>query len=292
MAMKNAKTYEKKVRTLLAGICKERPVAEDPQRDVTEVLVDSMLQEDATPKQAQRAMAGIKEEFVDFNELRVAPVKEIVGCMGKGFPEASRKAHMLTVALGRLFSGRGNVSLEHLASLSKRDVRRHLIELGLSPYAAASVTLQAFGGHAVPVDETLVECLKMEQYVHPEASLADVQGFLERIVGQKDARSVHRGLRAYVAGRFKALNKKRRAQEAAARARAEKERQEQAAREKTAKKQAATRKKLARAKKVKKAARTRKAARAPGAAKPAKKALSGSRSRKTTSRRTGGSRKK
>lgn len=305
MTMKDAKIYEKKVKKLLSSMCKSGSAhSSDSDGDGTVILVDAVLQEDATPAQVQRALASIDEEFVDYNELRVAQPKEIVECIGSGFPEAHRKADMLIGSLGAIFSARGNLSLEHLAKLTKRDVRRHLLELGLSPYVSASVTLLRFAGHAIPVDQTLVECLKMEQYVHPDANLADVQGFLERIVGQKDSLAVHDALRAYVTKCFKALTRKRKAAEAAAKAaalaREKKKRQEQEAREKAARKQAAAKKKAdkaaddkkkaAKAKKVKKAASVKKAKKTPKASGPRKtakatrKTVSRSRSPKTTRR--------
>ena len=44
----------------------------------------------------------------------------------------------------------------------KRERRRCLLELGLSPYVAALVMLKVLGAHAVPVDQTLVDCLEMK----------------------------------------------------------------------------------------------------------------------------------
>lgn len=255
--MKDAATYEKKISKLLktmAGV----PAGELPTGpDATAVLVLSVLEADTTDKDAQKALDAINEEYVDFNELRVSPSKDIADCVGKQIPNARDKARMITAALNGIYHRTYNVHLDYMAEMSKRDLRRHLEELGLSPYAAGSVVLRVFAGHAIPVDDTLVEVLKMDGYVAPDSDQRDVQGFLTRIVAQKDALSVHRHLRQYVAGSAKALAKTRqRQQEAQARAEA------------AAKAEAKAR----RAVQAKKAAKARRAAKAKAAAEAKKDA--------------------
>jgi endonuclease III len=217
--MKNATKYQRKVRKLLQPARRARPPAADGE-DAVRALTRAVLEEDATDQQAQAALEALLDEFVDYNELRVAPPKDLVECLGREMPAARRKAHALLTALNELFSRVFDVSLDHLQKLTKRELRQNLLNLGLSPYAAARLVLSAFGGHAVPVDRTLVECLEMHGYVHPGSDVRDVQGFLERIVPQKDAQAAHAALRAYVAKSAKALAKKRRQEAAAAEAEA------------------------------------------------------------------------
>jgi hypothetical protein len=158
------------------------------------------------------------------------------------------------------------MSLEHLSKLSKRDLREHLLSLGLNAYAAARVLLFVFGGHAIPVDRTLAETLEMEEQVHPGSSVEDVQGFLERIISQKDARNVHEFLRAHVERCARALAKFRQAKaEAAAKAEAERAKAEaarvKAEEEARAKAAQAAKAKAAKAKMKAKAQRQKAAAR-------------------------------
>ena len=235
--MKNASIYEKKVRQLLKGADKQS-FGDAPDRAPLDVLVESILEADATNKQAGEALEEIYREFVDFNELRVSPPKDIVDCIGRDYPGGRSKAAMITTVLLRIFGRTCDVSMDYMKQMTKRDLRRHLGELSLDPYASARVVLRVFGGHAVPVDETLVEVLKMDEYVHPESDVPDVQGFLERIVPQKNALSVHEFFRAHVAKSAKALERKRKA-DAREREKAEakaKARKKAAARAKKAKK--------------------------------------------------------
>jgi len=213
--MKNAATYEKKIAKLLRYLKGPRPSQASAEDDSTAVLIESILEADATDKLAQSAMQAIRQEYVDYNELRVSPSKDIVDCIGREFPNAWTKAQIIRTVLNNIFHRAYSLNLDYMASMSKRDLRGHLEEFGLDPYSAACVVLRVFGGHAVPVDDTLVEVLKMSGCVDPDTDRDDVQGFLTRIVSHKDALSAHVRLRQHVAASAKALARKRRQQEAA-----------------------------------------------------------------------------
>ena len=233
--MKNAATYEKKIAKLLKDLKGPRPSEASAEDDSTAVLIESILEADTTDKLAQSAMQAIQQEYVDYNELRVSPSKDIVDCIGREFPNAWTKAQIIRTVLNNIFHRAYSLNLDYMASMSKRDLRGHLEEFGLDPYAAACVVLRVFGGHAVPVDGTLVEVLKMSGCVDPDTDRDDVQGFLTRIVSHKDALSAHLRLRQHVAASAKALARKRK-QEEAARAKAEAEVRAKAQAEEKAKK--------------------------------------------------------
>ncbi len=211
--MKNATAYERKVKKLLSGANKSAQLS--VRDDCMDVLMQGVLQADASRRQADKALDGLLEEFVDVNELRVAPHKEITDCMGRDFPRAREKAETLTGVLNRIFDHSTTLSLDYVRELPKREIRRHLKELGLDTYASALLMLANFNTHALPVDRMLVDCLAADGLIHPGSDPADVQGFLERIVSQKDARSAHEFLRAYAEKRSKSLPPKRTQAEAA-----------------------------------------------------------------------------
>jgi len=250
--MKNAATYEQKVRSLLKGAKGSRKDELLEGDDALAVMLESILQADATDTQASSALEAITKEYVDFNELRASPVKDLSECMGKDHPDRRRKAQVIVKVLANIYGRTSNVSIDYMTSMSKKDLRQHLEELGLCPYSAARTVLLVFGGHAVPVDNTLIEVLKMGHYAHPESDLADIQGFLTRIISHKNAVSAHLQLRQHCASAAKALAKKRKA-DAAALAKAEAQAKEKTA----AKKQAA--KLIAKKKAAKKKAAKKKA---------------------------------
>jgi len=258
--MKNATKYQKKIKKLLGGMGKARP---SPPEDANpfRVMLDAILTADATPKQAEKAMAALEEEFVDINELRVSPPKEIVDCLDEGFPRRRAKAREIVTVLGAIFTRYNNLTLEPVEALTKRDLRRHLAEFGLSPYAAACLVLMVYNGHAIPVDETLAECLEMKGYIHPDSDVPDVQAFLERVILQKDALAAHEFFRAFVEKSARALARKRKA-DAAARAKAEAEAKAKAEAEAKAKAEAEAKAKAAKARKARKARKAKKAKKA------------------------------
>lgn len=192
--MKNATAYQKKLKKLLSGSLKSRPTVE--VGDQVRFLLEAVLQEDASRKDAQRALAAFDAEFVDVNELRVAPLKDIMDCMD-GLPEARTKAETLVRVLNSIIEQANALTLGFLDKLTKRDLRKRLVEMGLTHYSAALMTM-VFGGHAVPVDRSLAYWLELSDCTHPGSDIEDVQGFLERVIPQKDDLAAHEFFREQV----------------------------------------------------------------------------------------------
>jgi len=292
--MKDASKYAKKIKKLMSGMTKVRPGETPTGTEAVALLIESVLQADTTKAQAREAFEAIQGEFIDFNELRVSPPKDIVDCVKKDFPHARRKAEIITTTLNNIFERTYDVSIDYMAKMTKRDLRRHLRELGLDAYSTAGVVMQVFGGHAVPVDETLVEVLKMNGCVHPDSDRDDVQGFLERIIPQKDGLAAQEFFRELIRKSARALARKRNAEakarakqeakDAAEKAAAEAARQEaeKAAAQKSRKRKALKAKKKVAGKGTKKA--PKKAAKKSAEKKPAGKAT-GKAARKTARKR-------
>ncbi len=267
--MKNARSYEKAVKKLLSDIKKSASKGQD-RHDTLETLIRAVLEEDATVKAAERAERALREEYVDFNELRVAQSKEIVECIGKDYPDARRKAEQLRSALNGIYYHCDRLWTGYMEEMTKRDLRQHLLEVGLGQYAAACVTLLCFGGHAVAVDERLLAHLKGDGYIHPEADAEEAQKFLERVIPLKDAVAAHSYLRRYAQKKPKPVPKKAPKKKAKA-----KTKKKTAKKKKTKKKKAAAKKSKAKSKKKKKKTKAKK--------KPKKKAA-GKKSRAKKSR--------
>jgi len=265
--MKNARKYELKVRKLLKGTGRLRQVHAAACDDPIETLLVGILEADSPRKRVGGAMASMAKEFVDFNELRAAPVNEIAEAVGSSYPGVKDKARMIREVLNAIYRRRNSLDVDYMNQMAKRDLRRHLRELGLGPYPVAYFVLMAFAGHAVCVDDMLVGCLEMVGHIAPGSELSDVQGFLERIVQQKDALVAHEALRAFTEKHASALARKRRAGAAAA----EKAKKEAKARAEARRRQ--ERKRAAKkAKRKKKAAeKIEKTKKAKGAEKPKKR---------------------
>jgi endonuclease III len=218
--MKNASLYKRRIKGLLKNLSKWRPGPQEGNSDLLRLLVTAILQEDASPRQADKALEAVEKEFVDYNELRVALPREVAECIGRDYPNVRTRAEMIKTALKNVFDQFNELSINSLTDLPKRELRRRLEELGLTSFAGACLAMFGFGLPTVPLDDSLLGCLEMNGYVASGARPAEVQGILDKVVQPKDVQAAYQFFRHYVETNAKALGKKR-AAEAKARAEAE-----------------------------------------------------------------------
>ena len=69
-----------------------------------------------------KAMAAIQKEFVDYNELRVAPEKDILECVGKEHPQCRSKVVVLHSVLNGVYERSNCLSAEYMTEMSKREM--------------------------------------------------------------------------------------------------------------------------------------------------------------------------
>ena len=86
--MKQARTYEAKVRKLLAKMPKTGQKGSPDEADPIRTMVEAVFQSNTSSAKASKAIRAIEKEYVDFNELRVSPVKDIVECVALAQPIA------------------------------------------------------------------------------------------------------------------------------------------------------------------------------------------------------------
>ena len=271
--MKDAKTYGKKTKKILGAFSQKTPDVVDDMDQGIAILIEAVLLENSTMAKARKALEAICEEYVDFNELRVSPAKEIRDCIGKDYPQASVKAHALADVLREIFYKTSKISLDYVADMPKRDRARRLKELGLSSFSVSMIMLEVFAMRAVPVDQDLADCLEMNGGIHPGSTLEQVTSFMGNLASAKDCFGAHMACREYVEKSAKALAKWRKVRqaeidrlEAIAQAKAEKEAQAKADAKSKVKAKAKAKAKAAR----KKASAAKKATRKT-VKKPAKK---------------------
>ena len=176
--MKNATAYGNKIKGIFPKLKKHLPETNVPEDiEPLAVFVLGVLRENATLAQALDGLGVLREEFVDFNELRVAPPKDIAEALPANMPEPRAKAERLTVGLNRIYDQENRLDFDHTADMSKRDLRTHLREkLEFRLFTEAYLMLYFFGGHAVPVDDRLVNRLKEDGLASPDAAAADAGG--------------------------------------------------------------------------------------------------------------------
>lgn len=174
------------------------PDADDPLRRLAVAVLGVRIGDDASEKVINRLFSNM----VDWNEIRVTQVSELHGLIGDSLPDGIAQTQQLHDALHAVYQRENRMTLNRLAKLGRREARQYLETLGsLDPYVVASVVLWSLGGHAIPVDDRLLRALREAELVHPDATRAEVQAFLERHIPASDAKEFCLVMRASPPGK-------------------------------------------------------------------------------------------
>jgi hypothetical protein len=181
--------------TSLLGKGETAPVFPEREHECVEPLVGcliySFLLWESAPKAAAAAFDSLCAWIIDPNELRVALPQEIVEWTGAKDRAALERADRMRASLNALFQREHRVTLTHLESKPKREVREYLESLeGMPAFVAARVTLFAFHGHAIPMDRTLFDLLVGEGVLEPSLALDEAERWLERQIRASDAEKI------------------------------------------------------------------------------------------------------
>ncbi|MFQ5591937.1 MAG: hypothetical protein ACE5HE_12295 [Phycisphaerae bacterium] len=170
------------------------PEADDPLRRLA-IGIFGVACGDA---KAERALDNLMEVMVDWNEVRISSAHEVSRAIGNTIPDGALRAQRLIDALQCIFQRENRLSLDRLKKVGRREAREYLEGLeAVDEYAVASVLLWSLGGHAVPVDDELLRSLRDAELIHPLATRAEVQAFLERHIGASDTKEFCLNMRSF-----------------------------------------------------------------------------------------------
>jgi hypothetical protein len=186
-----------KLRDLLSKLASSvQPAARAPQGvaagsdAATFMLAYSFMLWERDPSGAADAVSKLYAEIIDPNELRVALPEEIAAWCGDSDAHSFERSARLRACLNDIYRREHAVSLQRLASLSKREAREYLDSLeGIPAFVAARVCLMSFGGHAVPIDRRLQSMLEREGALQPGLDLGEAERWLERQVRASESES-------------------------------------------------------------------------------------------------------
>lgn len=186
--MKDSKQYSRRIKKLYRSLKRGHPSVQQTTYDEpAEAVVNSVICENITAAAAQPAIKKCAEYFVDFNDLRVAPVEEIVEVLGEDAPATRDIASALTRILAAIFDKYNAASLKALKKIGKRPAKQALAELdGTTPFVVNYCMLTSLQGHAIPLTKTMIEYLKSNELVDPEADEQQIEGFLTRQISAKN----------------------------------------------------------------------------------------------------------
>jgi len=185
--MKNPGKHADEVKSLFRRLSRDgKPAPRQPQ-DPLKALVRAAMSFDMPDARAEEAMKAIEGEFVDLNELRVATELEVQELLGTKYPAIEKRVNMITLALNNIFEREHTLSLERLRGVSKRDARQFLRELPEAhPFVEGYVMLMSFDGHAMPVDELMLQYLRDLEIIEEDTTLEETQRFLEHHLKAED----------------------------------------------------------------------------------------------------------
>lgn len=239
--MKDSKLYAGKIKTLHNALKKAYgKVTPETHECPLDALVFGMVSEVMTLRQAQSAHKQFASYFIDLNDLRVSRPEEIAEAAGVDNEAVRGMAVALGQVLNHIFDEQHCLTLDYLKKMGKRQARQALEELtGVTPFAVGYSLLTALQGHAIPVNAAMVDYLKHEELVHPDATPEAVEGFLTKQISAKD--------------NYEFFSLLRTESEATSRSRKVKSKtKKKTAKKKTTKKKTATRKKVTKKKTAKK----------------------------------------
>ena len=187
--MKNSKEYATRLQKLYRGLKRAHPKAEKTiHDDPIEALIYGIVNEHTSDSATQRAMKGFRGTFVDWNDLRVSRVEEIVEILQEDSAKNRATAFALVTALRAVFDEDHTLSLQPLKNRGKRPAQQAIEALeGVGHFVVSYCMLTALHGHAIPLTETMVAYLKKNDIVDPDADARDIEGFLTRQVAAKNA---------------------------------------------------------------------------------------------------------
>ena len=151
--------------------------------NVLEAVIYAICHEGTTREQANQALSRFKDEFFDWNEVRVSTVEQIQGVLA-GLPEPEARAQRVRRFLRQLFEKTYGFTLDALLKKPLKEAVKALQEYEAlhSDYVLSSVIRDALGGHAIPVDGPTRRCLERLGIAEPEAEISSIRGMLERAV--------------------------------------------------------------------------------------------------------------
>lgn len=195
--MKNSKEHSKKIQKLYRAMKQQSARSTNVEYDEpVDALVHAVVNENMTEPQTQAAIKKLKEHFVDWNDLRVAAVDEIVEVLGQDITTTRDMATRMVEVLRAVFEKYNMLSLQGLRKLGKRPAKMLLEKLnGITPFVVDYCMLTAMQGHAIPLTPRMIEHLKANGFIHAEASYEEIEGFLAKQIATKNAYEFYAFLR-------------------------------------------------------------------------------------------------
>jgi endonuclease III len=181
MATQSKAQFLTDVYTLLKRRYKLKGDRNASRLSVLKAVVYGICHEDTSREHANQALSRFKDEFFDWNEVRVSSLDEIQESLA-GIPEPEERARRIRRFLRQLFNRTYGFNLDALTKKPLKEALKVLqtYDAFASDYVTATVIQQALGGHAIPIDKHTHRAL--ERLGIHESTIPELRAVLERAV--------------------------------------------------------------------------------------------------------------
>ncbi len=185
--MKNSKEYSKKIQRLYRSLSRKYPKVQKVVRDEpVDAIIYAIISSELSEKATESAIKRFADYFVDLNDLRVSQTEEIVGIWGEDTRVTRNIASKITRVLRAVFNEYHKMSMEVLKKTGKRPARQILEKMdGTSRFVVDYCMLTSLQGHAIPLTKGMIEYLKQNELVYPDADEQQIGGFLAKQISAK-----------------------------------------------------------------------------------------------------------
>lgn len=160
--------------------------------DAMEILLLGILSNYSTEQKASAAIETLMGEMIDFNDLRVTPVADIVALIGIDFPHCRTAAEEITRVLLSVFNRTHDLDLNFLSSFTKKPAAFFLDSLdGLSPHAHAFFRNRFLKTHVIPLDANMYAYLIKNRCLAAGTDVAEAQNFVSQVFKDHDAKNFY-----------------------------------------------------------------------------------------------------
>lgn len=159
-----------------------KPVAPPKERSLLQNLLFACCLENSLHEAAEKVFHSLSTDYFDWNEVRVSTIRELSDVL-KPLNDPTESATRLKRVLQSVFETHYSFDLEPLKKQNIGVAVKTLEKYnGSTPFIVAYVTQQSLGGHSIPVNQGLLESMRIVGVVtDAEAAKGAVPG-LERTV--------------------------------------------------------------------------------------------------------------
>ncbi len=182
---------------VIAKLCGVTKKPDEPRElSVLERMVYAVLREDTSREEADHAFDSLLKAFFDLNEVRVSAAREVARAI-RNLPDNMARAERIIAILQEVFETTYSYDLEGLHKKGLKQAQKMLERYrGSSPFMVSYVLRHSMDGHAVPIDDSMLRCLKRLNLIDANVDAEAAQGSLEAMVPKAKGMAFAEGLSA------------------------------------------------------------------------------------------------